>query len=110
MGNPYDIELKGWSKQMTVELDDEEYEEVFEQLYEKYHDVIELSPEVKLCGMILFSGFAFHKSSKHAKSMCSKDPNLDEVLRRNPRMKEEFERELHKLNVIHTSYMQHCTL
>jgi len=97
MGNPYDIELKGWSKQMTIELDDEQYEEVFEQLYVKYHDVIEISPELKLCGMLLFSGYAFNMSNKHARSMYSKEPDLNEVLKRNPRMKDEFETELHQL-------------
>ena len=59
--DPFDFKLKGWSEHMAVEVDS--YEDIFEELYEKYKGSgTGMPPEVKLVLLILASGGAFHFS------------------------------------------------
>lgn len=51
------VELNGWTQ--TVMADKEEYDEVFQELYEKYAGNVSMAPELKLICMILGSAFAF---------------------------------------------------
>jgi hypothetical protein len=59
--DPFDFKLKGWSEHMSVEVDS--YEDIFEELYEKYKGTGKSTPaEVRLILLILASGAAFHFS------------------------------------------------
>lgn len=59
--DPFEFELQGWSEHMSIEIDS--YEEVIEELYEKYKGSARgVSPEVKLMFFIFASGAAFHYS------------------------------------------------
>jgi hypothetical protein len=56
--DPIGAKLDGWTLEMNKEKDN--YDEVFEELYEKYAGSISTSPEIKLILMIAGSGAAFH--------------------------------------------------
>jgi len=59
--DPFDFKLKGWSEHMSVEVDS--YEDIFEELYEKYKGTGKSTPaEVRLILLILASGAAYHFS------------------------------------------------
>ena len=56
--DPFDISLDGWSE--TVHENVVDYDDVFSELYEKYHTKAQIAPEVKLMLMLGGSGFMFH--------------------------------------------------
>lgn len=62
--DPFKIQLEGWAEHMSVEV--ESYDEVLEELYEKYKGSGRtLPPEIRLLILIGFSASAFHFSKKH---------------------------------------------
>ncbi len=62
--DPFSIQLEGWAEHMSVEV--ESYDEVLEELYEKYKGSGKtLPPEIRLLILIGFSASAFHFSKKH---------------------------------------------
>jgi hypothetical protein len=77
--DPFDIKLKGWSENVMENVND--YDEVFEELHEKYGDKVKMAPELKLLMMIAGSGFMFHLTNSLFKSAA---PNLNDVLKQNP--------------------------
>jgi len=56
--DPFDINLDGWSESIHENITD--YDDVFGELYEKYHTKAQIAPEVKLMLMLGGSGFMFH--------------------------------------------------
>lgn len=56
--DPFDLRMQGWSQQMMTELDS--YDEVFEELYEKYGSAIDVGPEIKLISMVSLSALSFY--------------------------------------------------
>jgi len=77
--DPFGIQLDGWSEHMSIEV--ESYDDVLEQLYEKYKGSgKEMPPELKLMFLIVASASAFHFSKSHLSNM----PGLDKVLEKNP--------------------------
>ena len=64
--DPFDFQLEGWSEHMSLEVDS--YDEVMEELYEKYRGSGKsMPPEIKLMFLITASGAAFHYSKAAAK-------------------------------------------
>ena len=59
--DPVGLKLNGWSEQINDTKD--EYDEVFEELYEKHSDKVEMPPEVRLMLMIGGSAAAYHVQS-----------------------------------------------
>jgi hypothetical protein len=58
--NPFDIDLDGWSESIMENYS--EYDDIFEELYEKYKNKGNISPEVKLLMTLAGSAFYFHLS------------------------------------------------
>lgn len=58
--NPFDIDLDGWSESVMENYS--EYDDIFEELYEKYKNKGHISPEVKLIMTLAGSAFYFHLS------------------------------------------------
>jgi hypothetical protein len=58
--NPCDIDLDGWSESVMENYS--EYDDIFEELYEKYKNKGHISPEVKLLMTLAGSAFYFHLS------------------------------------------------
>jgi hypothetical protein len=77
--DPIDAKLDGWSESVMENIDD--YDEVFEELHDKYAEKIEVAPELKLMMMVGGSAFMFHMTNTLFKSNM---PSLNEVLRQNP--------------------------
>ena len=97
--NPFDIKLKGWSRQLNNEItDDIEYDEIFEKLHETYKNYVDVSPEIRLIFYIGSSAFSFHMAQKWAKSSEEKEPDLKEVFSRNPHLREQYEQELTRIH------------
>lgn len=65
------VELNGWTS--VVMADKEEYDEVFQELYEKYAGNVSMAPELKFISMVLGSAFAFQLSRYGMSAKSSKD-------------------------------------
>ena len=77
--DPFDIRLDGWSENIMENVSD--YDEVFEELHEKYSDSVKMAPELKLIAMVAGSGFMFHLTNSLFKSAT---PKLSDILKQNP--------------------------
>jgi hypothetical protein len=85
--NPFDWELDGWSESVHENIED--FDEVFEELYDKYKNRGSMPPEAKLLMSLVGSGFMFHMSNSFFRSkMTSMDPN--EIFRNNPQLAKQF--------------------
>ena len=77
--NPLDLRLNGWSENVMENVSD--YDEVFEELHDKYGEKVKMAPELKLLMLVAGSGFMFHLTNSLFKSAT---PDLKDVLRQNP--------------------------
>ena len=77
--NPFDIQLDGWSENVMETQDD--YDEVFEELFVKYRTKMHVAPEVKLIMMLGGSAMMFHLTNSMFKSVM---PNVNDVMKQNP--------------------------
>lgn len=83
--NPLDWQLKGWSESVHENLDD--FDEVFEELYDKYKGKGNTPPEARLLFMLAGSGFMFHMSNSFFRQ---KMPSMDDIFRQNPGLQRQF--------------------
>ena len=58
-----------------------DYDEVFEELHEKYADSVKMAPEIKLLGLISSSAFMFHLTNTLFKSSKS---DVNDIIKENP--------------------------
>lgn len=58
--DPMNIQLDGWAEEIQQGVDDKDYDEVLEDLYDKYYDHMSIAPEIKLAVMIGGSALTFH--------------------------------------------------
>jgi hypothetical protein len=65
--DPVGVDLDGWSESMGYSLENQEYDEVLAELYEKYKSSGNMSPEVKLIFMIISSATMFTITKKITK-------------------------------------------
>jgi len=79
--NPFDWQLEGWSESIHENIDD--YDEVFEELYDKYKTKGNMPPEARLLFMMVGSGFMFHMSNSFFRSKMG-NMSVDDILRNNP--------------------------
>ena len=77
--DPFDIELNGWSQNTMENVED--YDGVFEELYNKYKTKISVAPEVKLIMMVGGSAMMFHLTNSMFKAAV---PNVGQVMKQNP--------------------------
>jgi len=85
--NPFDWELDGWSESVHENIED--FDEVFEELYDKYKHRGAMPPEAKLLMSLVGSGFMFHMSNSFFRSkMSAMDPN--DIFRQNPQLAKQF--------------------
>lgn len=86
--NPYKFALDGWSGEVLENIGD--YDEVFEELHDKYKDSVQMAPELKLLTMVGGSGLMFHLSNTLFKSST---PELNDILQRNPDIMAQIQKE-----------------
>ena len=84
--DPFDIKLDGWSESIHEGIG--EYDDVFEELYEKYQGSGSMSPEIRLAFMVAGSAFMYHLQNSMFKSSI---PSAEEVMRQNPDLQRQFQ-------------------
>uniref|UniRef100_A0A6C0ANX7 Uncharacterized protein n=1 Tax=viral metagenome TaxID=1070528 RepID=A0A6C0ANX7_9ZZZZ len=77
--DPFDIKLEGWSESVHTNVED--FDEIFEELYDKYKDRGKMAPEMRLMMAVAGSGFMCHVSNSFFRQ---KMPTMDDVLKSNP--------------------------
>jgi hypothetical protein len=75
----FDIKLNGWSENVMENVSD--YDEVFEELHDKYSDSVKMAPEIKLLGLVSSSAFMFHLTNSLFKSSKS---DVNDIIKENP--------------------------
>ena len=83
--DPFDIKLDGWSDQINENI--EEYDDIFEELHEKYKSKAKMAPELKLLFQLGGSAIMVHMSNTLFKSSL---PGMDEIMRQNPDLMKQF--------------------
>jgi hypothetical protein len=79
--DPVGAKLDGWSDSVYENIDD--YDDIFEELHEKYKGKAKMAPELKLLMMLGGSAFMHHMTHSMFKSQL---PGLDEILKQNPEL------------------------
>jgi hypothetical protein len=77
--DPFELKLDGWSESVHENVED--FDEIFEELYDKYKERGKMPPEARLMVALAGSGFMCHVSNTFLRSRM---PNVDDVLRNNP--------------------------
>jgi len=96
--DPIDAKLDGWSESVMENIED--YDEVFEELHDKYGDKMDIAPELKLLMMVGGSAFMFHLTNTIFKSST---PGLNDILKQNPDiMRSISEAAIKNMNAQHT--------
>lgn len=85
--NPFDWDLDGWSESVHENIED--FDEVFEELYDKYKGRGNMPPEAKLLMSLVGSGFMFHMSNSFFRSKMG-NMNSSDILRNNPELARQF--------------------
>lgn len=85
--NPFDWDLDGWSESVHENIED--FDEVFEELYDKYKGRGNMPPEAKLLMSLVGSGFMFHMSNSFFRSKMG-NTNSSDILRNNPELARQF--------------------
>ena len=83
--DPFDVKLDGWSESVNYNIND--FDEVFEELAEKYSGKSEIAPEIKLLMMLGGSAFMFHLTQTLFKSSM---PGMDDIMKQNPDLMKQF--------------------
>ena len=88
-GNPFDINLDGWSESMNEEIQNSQFDEIFEELYELHKDSVNMRPELKLIFMVASSAFWFHITQNMSKSVMG-NMNIGDMFKKNPDLMNQF--------------------
>jgi hypothetical protein len=83
--DPFDLKLDGWSESVHENVED--FDEIFEELYDKYKERGKMPPEARLVMALAGSGFMCHVSNTFLRSRM---PSMDDVLRNNPEIARQF--------------------
>ena len=83
--DPFSVKLDGWSESMNENVND--YDEVFEELHEKYGGGTDMAPELRLMFMVGGSAFMFHLTNTMFKSSL---PGMDDIMKQNPELMQQF--------------------
>ena len=85
--DPFGWQLDGWSESVHENVDD--FDEVFEELYDKYKGKGAMPPEARLLFMLAGSGFMFHMSNQFFRSK-TQGMGMEDILRQNPELAKQF--------------------
>ena len=77
--DPFDVKLEGWSESVHTNVED--FDEIFEELYDKYKERGKMPPEMRLMMAVAGSGFMCHVSNSFFRQ---KMPSMEDVLKSNP--------------------------
>lgn len=85
--DPFDLKLDGWSEAVHENVED--FDEIFEELYDKYKERGKMPPEARLVMALAGSGFMCHVSNSFLKSKMS-NVSADDILKNNPDLARQF--------------------
>ena len=83
--DPFDLKLDGWSEGVHENIDD--YDDIFEELYDKYKEKSNMPPEARLIFQLAGSGFMCHVTNSFFRS---KMPSADDIFKNNPELAKQF--------------------
>ncbi len=83
--DPFDVKLEGWSENVHESIND--YDDIFEELHEKYKSKAKMAPELRLMLSLGGSAFMFHLTNTMFKSSL---PGMEDVMRQNPDLMKQF--------------------
>ena len=83
--DPFDIKLDGWAEQISE--DSSSFDDIFEELHEKYKSKAKMAPELKLIFQLATSGMMIHMTNTMFKSAI---PGMDDIMRQNPDLMNQF--------------------
>jgi len=83
--DPINARLDGWSESVNDNVD--EYDDIFEELHQKYKGDSKMAPELRLLMSLAGSAFMFHLTNTMFKSSL---PGLDQVMKQNPDLMKQF--------------------
>jgi len=83
--DPFDLKLDGWSEGLHENIED--YDEIFEELYDKYKERGKMPPEARLMFQLAGSGFMCHITNSFFRS---KMPSADDIFKKNPELAKQF--------------------
>ena len=83
--DPFDVKLEGWSENVHEGIHD--YDDIFEELHEKYKSKAKMAPELRLLLSLGGSAFMFHLTNTMFKSSL---PGMEDVMRQNPDLMKQF--------------------
>ena len=84
--DPFDIKLDGWSESVHENVED--FDEIFEELYDKYKERGKMPPEMRLMMTLAGSGFMCHVSNSFLRSRMPQ--SADDILKQNPELARQF--------------------
>ena len=85
--DPFDVKLDGWSEAVHENVED--FDEIFEELYDKYKERGKMPPEARLMMALAGSGFMCHVSNTFLKSRMA-SVSTDDILKNNPDLAKQF--------------------
>ena len=80
--DPLGVELNGWSESVMENMNDGDYDNVFERLHDKYTGKVNTPPEFELMLSLAGSAIMFHMTSTMFKQL----PNMNDISKQNPEM------------------------
>ena len=83
--DPFDLRMDGWAESVNENVDD--YDEIFEELHEKYKSKAKMAPELKLLFQLAGSGIMVHMTNTMFKSSM---PGMEDIMRQNPELMQQF--------------------
>lgn len=89
--DPVGLKLDGWSTEIASNAD--EFDEIFDELTEKYGGTFgmekKIAPEIRLIGLILYSGVTYSISQTLTNSYSNR-PEFSEIINKDPVLRERF--------------------
>ena len=86
--DPFDLKLDGWSEHISEDITD--YDDIFEELHDKYKSSgRKMAPELRLLMSLSGSAFMFHLTSSMFKQQPL--PDVQQVIQSNPALRKQFE-------------------
>ncbi len=83
--DPFDLKLDGWSESVHENVED--YDDIFEELYDKYKERGQMPPEARLLFQLAGSGFMCHISNSFFRA---KMPSAENIFKANPDLAKQF--------------------
>ena len=83
--DPANIKLDGWSESVHENIND--YDDIFEELHEKYKETAHMAPELRLLVTLIGSGFMFHLTQSIFKTSL---PGIGDIMKQNPDLMNQF--------------------